>query len=52
VPTRRPPLRVVTTDLAAYQQLYDDRLIVLPGVQRMASTLVMKLVVHDRPLPA
>ena len=45
-------LRVVTTDLAAYQQLYDDRLIALPGVQRMASTLVMKRVVHDRPLPA
>ena len=45
-------LRVVTTDLAAYQQLYDDQLIALPGVQRMASTLVMKRVVQDRPLPA
>jgi len=45
-------LRVVTTDLAAYQHLYDNRLIALPGVQRMASTLVMKRVVHDRPLPA
>jgi DNA-binding Lrp family transcriptional regulator len=45
-------LRVVTTDLAAYQQLYDEKLIALPGVQRMASTLVMKRVVHDRPLPA
>ena len=45
-------LRVVTTDLAAYQKLYDDTLIALPGVQRMASTLVMKRVVQDRPLPA
>src|SRR5262249_19535504 len=45
-------LRVVTTDLAAYQQLYDNELIALPGVQRMASTLVMKRVVHARPLPA
>ena len=45
-------LRVVTTDLAAYQHLYDNELIALPGVQRMASTLVMKRVVHDRPLPA
>ena len=45
-------LRVVTTDLAAYQRLQDDRLSVLPGVQRMTSTLVMKRIVHDRPLPA
>ena len=45
-------LRVVTADLAAYQHLYDNELIALPGVQRMASTLVMKRVVHDRPLPA
>jgi DNA-binding Lrp family transcriptional regulator len=45
-------LRVVTTDLAAYQRLQDERLSVLPGVQRMTSTLVMKRVVHDRPLPA
>src|SRR5271170_524186 len=45
-------LRVVTTDLAAYQRLQDDRLTALPGVQRMTSTLVMKRIVHDRPLPA
>lgn len=44
-------LRVATTDLAAYQQLYDQRLAKLPGVQRLNSTLVMKNVVHDRPLP-
>jgi hypothetical protein len=30
----------------------DDRLSALPGVQRMTSTLVMKRVVPDRPLPA
>jgi DNA-binding Lrp family transcriptional regulator len=45
-------LRVVTTDLAAYQRLQDEKLTALPGVQRMTSTLVMKRVVHDRPLPA
>jgi len=44
-------LRVATTDLAAYQQLYDERLAKLPGVERLTSTLVMKNVVHDRPLP-
>lgn len=45
-------LRIVTADLAAYQRLQDDRLTSLPGVQRMTSTLVMKRIVHDRPLPA
>jgi DNA-binding Lrp family transcriptional regulator len=44
-------LRVVTADLAAYQRLQDDKLTALPGVQRMTSTLVMKRIVHDRPLP-
>ncbi|WPO69787.1 MULTISPECIES: Lrp/AsnC family transcriptional regulator [unclassified Streptomyces] len=44
-------LRVATTDLAAFQQLYDQQLARLPGVQRLTSTLVMKNVVHDRPLP-
>jgi DNA-binding Lrp family transcriptional regulator len=42
---------VVTADLAAYQRLQDDKLTALPGVQRMTSTLVMKRIVHDRPLP-
>ncbi|MEU6283318.1 Lrp/AsnC family transcriptional regulator [Streptomyces sp. NPDC047028] len=45
-------LRVATADLAAFQRLYDDRLATLPGVQRLTSTLVMKHVVRDRPLPA
>ncbi|MFG2146346.1 Lrp/AsnC family transcriptional regulator [Streptomyces sp. NPDC048696] len=44
-------LRVATADLSAFQQLYDQRLARLPGVQRLTSTLVMKHVVDDRPLP-
>lgn len=44
-------LRIVTADLAAYQQLEDDVLAALPGVQRLNSTLVMKRVVDDRSLP-
>lgn len=45
-------LRVATADLAAFQQLYDQQLARLPGVQRLTSTLVMKHVIEDRPLPA
>ena len=44
-------LRVITRDLAAYQVLYDEHLATLPGVQRLNSTLVMKSVAEDRPLP-
>lgn len=44
-------LRIVTADLAAYQELEDDVLSALPGVQRLNSTLVMKRIVDDRPLP-
>lgn len=44
-------LRVATADLAAFQELYDRRLARLPGVQRLTSTLVMKNVIEDRPLP-
>jgi len=44
-------LRVVTADLAAYQNLEDDHLAALPGVQRLNSTLIMKRIVTDRPLP-
>jgi DNA-binding Lrp family transcriptional regulator len=44
-------LRVVTADLGAYQRLEDDELSALPGVQRLNSTLVMKHVVDERPLP-
>jgi DNA-binding Lrp family transcriptional regulator len=45
-------LRIVTADLGAYQRLEDDVLATLPGVQRLNSTLVMKNVVAERPLPA
>jgi len=44
-------LRIVTADLNAYANLEDDILAALPGVQRLTSTLVMKHVVHDRPIP-
>jgi len=44
-------LRVLTTDLAAYHSLQDEQLGTLPGVHRMTSTLVMKRIVADRPLP-
>ncbi|MGW8488309.1 Lrp/AsnC family transcriptional regulator [Streptomyces sp. NPDC055886] len=44
-------LRVATADLAAYQQLYDQQLARLPGVQRLNSTLVMKSIIDSRPLP-
>lgn len=45
-------LRVLTPDLAAYQRLEDDHLAALPGIQRLTSTLVMKQVVDERPLPS
>jgi DNA-binding Lrp family transcriptional regulator len=44
-------LRILTKDLAAYQVLEDDHLAALPGVQRITSTLIMKRIVNDRPLP-
>jgi DNA-binding Lrp family transcriptional regulator len=44
-------LRILTKDLAAYQVLEDDHLAALPGVQRITSTLVMKQIVNDRPVP-
>ncbi|WP_306319843.1 MULTISPECIES: Lrp/AsnC family transcriptional regulator [unclassified Streptomyces] len=44
-------LRVAAADLTAFQRLYDEQIARLPGVQRLNSTLVMKNVVADRPLP-
>ncbi len=44
-------LRIVTTDLDAYGRLEDDTLAALPGVLRLNSTLVMKRIVTDRPVP-
>jgi DNA-binding Lrp family transcriptional regulator len=44
-------VRVATTDLNAYQELRDQKLATLPGVQRLTSTIVMKRIVDDRPYP-
>lgn len=44
-------LRVLTADLAAYAELEDNTLAALPGVLRLNSTLVMKQVVGERPVP-
>jgi DNA-binding Lrp family transcriptional regulator len=44
-------LRIITADLNAYARLEDETLAALPGVQRLTSTLVMKQVVTDRPIP-
>jgi len=44
-------LRVATPDLAAYQVLRDEQLATLPGVHRLSSTIVMKRIVDERPLP-
>lgn len=44
-------LHVITQDLPAFQRLYDESLSTLPNVQRLTSTLVMKRVMQDRPLP-
>lgn len=44
-------LRVVAADLAEFQRLYDSELGKLPGVQRLTTSLVMKTIVEDKPLP-
>lgn len=44
-------LQVVTRDLEAFQKLYDASLASLPHVQRLTSTLVMKNVIRNRPIP-
>ncbi len=44
-------LRVAAADLPSYASLRDEKLATLPGVQRLTSTIVMKRVVDDRPLP-
>jgi len=45
-------MRVVSADLAAYQQLYESVLIHLPGVSGLNSTIVMKHAVGPRPYPS
>jgi DNA-binding Lrp family transcriptional regulator len=44
-------LRVIATDLPTFQEVYDERIATLPGVQRLNTTLVMKSVADNRPLP-
>ncbi len=44
-------VRVATADLEAYQNLRDEKLATLPGVQRLTSTIVMKRIVDQRPYP-
>ena len=44
-------LRVVAADLDDYTRLRDQRLAALPGILRLTSTIVMKRVINDRPLP-
>lgn len=44
-------VRIATHDLEAFQRIYDATLAALPGVLRLTTTLIMKEVVSDRPLP-
>lgn len=44
-------IRVMTTDLPAYQHFYDVTLSRLPGIRRLTSTIVLKQTVPSRPLP-
>jgi DNA-binding Lrp family transcriptional regulator len=44
-------LRAVAPDLSDYATLRDQELATLPGVQRLTSTIVMKRIVDNRPLP-
>jgi len=44
-------LRVAAADLPGYAAMRDETLAALPGVQRLTSTIVMKRIVDDRPLP-
>jgi len=44
-------LHVITKNLPAFQQLYDEKLSSLPSIQRLVSTLVMKDLLSDRLLP-
>jgi DNA-binding Lrp family transcriptional regulator len=44
-------LRVVARDLDQFAALRDQELATLPGVQRLTSTIVMKRIVENRPLP-
>ena len=42
---------MITRDLPHFQQIYDDQLATLPGIQRLNSTLIMKNIVQHRSMP-
>ena len=44
-------LQIMTTNLASFQKLYDEKLSAIPSIQRLTSTIVMKDVVSGRALP-
>ncbi len=44
-------IRVLTKDLAGYQELYDRSLSHLPGAKRLTSTIVMKRIGPERTVP-
>jgi DNA-binding Lrp family transcriptional regulator len=44
-------LRVVAADIDDYARLRDEKLATLPGVGRITSTIVMRQIVDNRPLP-
>ena len=44
-------VRLVARDLADYQRLRDEHLSELPGIARITSTLVMRTIVADGPIP-
>lgn len=44
-------LRIVTKDLKSFQKLYDQKLSILPGIQHLTSTIIMKTIVQNRKLP-
>ncbi len=44
-------MRVVARDLDSFATLRDQKLATLPGVHRLTSTIVMKSIVDNRPLP-
>ena len=44
-------LKVISADLPAYQQFYDDVLVSLPGIEKLTSTIVMKTVKEETGLP-
>jgi DNA-binding Lrp family transcriptional regulator len=44
-------LRVVARDIDDYASIRDEKLATLPGVQRITSTIVMRQIVDNRPLP-